>query len=278
MTGSSPPFKTPDGSVLIMMGKDLNNDAEGDPENPPDDEILKKTAASSSSEKVNKQDDDDGTITAPATPTPDRTLHPEANHRDGHDYHDYKSMSGLEMLKRQLTIFRLRKNLDPSWKQKARDSAPAPYLALYVASSFFWMPVGILMLVKEPSITKAFSNSDFYPWHVFGGYLILQSIVTHFSDTVYVDRASYWHPTDRVCALFGAVCVVSSAVTLLLDENRSDHVAGLSYYVSGMILSAAAFSTEWKLKANGEIASFVLANALWHTFLPVGLFIFLLTL
>ncbi|CAB9502594.1 expressed unknown protein [Seminavis robusta] len=199
------------------------------------------------------------------------------NQKDAGFDHNYEEMSPTEMLLRQLTIFRRQKNVDPSWKQQAKDGAVHPWiLILYVASSFFYSAAGIVLLVHDDTLRRAVS-SFYYPWTPFGIYFILQGFVTHCSDTVYIDRLSWWHPTDRICALCGILFTCSSLLVLLMNA-LDQYLAGIMVYLFGAILSSAAFALEWTRKAAKDIAGFALCHAAWHVFAPTGLIIMILTM
>lgn len=183
--------------------------------------------------------------------------------------HDYKYMTTSQMVLRQLSLFRFKKNVDPSWKQKAIDGAvPFYWLMVYVASSFFYSAAGMVLLLFQ---------SIYFPFHsTMGLYFVVQGFVTHCSDTLYVDQGSIWHPVDRVLAWIGICFISSSLVVLLTNTDINTNSFGTIIYLGGAVLSTICFGLEWKYKAEGNISGFVICHSLWHMLAPTGLMIMVL--
>eukprot|EP00522_Entomoneis_paludosa_P003130 CAMPEP_0172475378 /NCGR_PEP_ID=MMETSP1065-20121228/69838_1 /TAXON_ID=265537 /ORGANISM="Amphiprora paludosa, Strain CCMP125" /LENGTH=297 /DNA_ID=CAMNT_0013233579 /DNA_START=204 /DNA_END=1098 /DNA_ORIENTATION=- len=203
-----------------------------------------------------------------------------ANDNDDEDKgaYNFEGMSGAQMIIRQLSICRMKKNVDPSWKQKAKETVSPFILLLYVASSFSFTAAGIILVIEADRLDDAL-KSDWYPWMVFGVYLILQGFVTAMSDVVYVDRPSIWHPLDRAFAMLGSIFTLSSIITLLADSRfRPDHIGGICAVLAGTVLSAIMFMTEWQYKAKGDIQMFVVCHTGWHVFGPLGFIALFLSL
>lgn len=187
------------------------------------------------------------------------------------DAYNFSEMTVSQMVIRQLSIFRLRKNVDPTWKAKAIQSVHPPILFAYAISSFAFAPAGTLVLIHFDSLEDAVDEAKWFPWIPFGVYLWLQSVVTTFSDVIYVHKPSIWHPVDRIFAWCGVVFVVLFYVALLSDGGvREDHTAGLVITLICQGLSIASFIREWYVKASGNIEWVVIYHTCWHFFAPAG--------
>lgn len=205
---------------------------------------------------------------------------------DDKEEYDFENMTGLQMLIRQLSICRLKKNLHPTWKQRAINEVSPIIVFLYAISSIYFTILGIILIVKADRLafdvlSASGVGEDWYfaYWNANGVYFILQSIVTTLSDVIYVDQPSIWHPIDRAMAWMGVLFIGSTFVILWADPNvRGDHLGALLGAVAGVILSVSCFSAEWKLKANGNIKGFVLCHTGWHTFGALGLITLVLQL
>ena len=209
---------------------------------------------------------------APSSGSPVDTV---PSHSDSEDddvaAYDFSEMTTLQMMFRQLSLFRLRKNIDPTWKAKAIQTVPRPILLFYVISSASFAPPGTIVLWNLSSIEVAVSGSTWYPWLYFGIYLWLQSAVTTFSDVIFVDRPSIWHPIDRVFAWFGMIFVTLFYLALLLDDHvRLDFWAGITTTLLCQLLSVVCFAREWIAKARGDIKWTLIYHTGWHFFAPIG--------